>query len=182
MSQSESVKSPLIEFIKEHPFQCGAVSASLSVFLCSCIGFFREYLVLKEFGINVVSFAELNDFLVAGLKDPYVLGIFPLFIFFAAFWYYYSKRNTVFGTKFKYFNVIVLSYPILLTLFYIPAFSVKAEVDDVLDGVKPITVTLRNKQIITEASLISTTEKFIFVWSSVEQKTMVLTTAYSKKV
>ena len=178
MSQIKgSNNSSLIKFIKEHPFQCGAVSASMSVFNCSCIGFFREYLVLKEFGINVVSYAELNDFLVAGLKDPYVLAIFPLFIVFGAFWYFYSKRFTVLSTKFKSINAVILSYPVLLTLLYIPYFSVAETVYKVKSSGNPVTVTLRNQKIISNANLISITEKFIFVWSSTEKKPIVLTTS-----
>lgn len=54
----------------------------LSVFLCSAAGYFNEYFLLKKFGLNITEYAEINDFFIAGLKNPEVFFInFPLFLF-----------------------------------------------------------------------------------------------------
>lgn len=44
------------------------------------IDFFREKLLLQEFGINIVEYAELNDFVTAGLRAPKGLLVLPVSI------------------------------------------------------------------------------------------------------
>ncbi len=48
--------------------------------LCSAVGYWSEYTLLKEFGLNIVVFAEANDFFMAGLKSPKIfIFSFPFF-------------------------------------------------------------------------------------------------------
>ena len=176
MSQSDNNELGIFNFVKEHPFQSGALVASSTIFLCSCIGFFREYLILKEFGINVVTFAELNDFLVAGLKDPYVLAIFPLILFFFVYSFYILRRKRGFSSKFSKVTIAVsVIYPFAIAFMYIPMFSVKGELREIKELSHPVVIKLRNGDALERASLITTTEKFVFIWESESATPMALT-------
>ena len=172
---TEEKQIALFQFLKDHPFQSGALAASSTIFLCSCIGFFREYLILKNFGINVVSYAELNDFLVAGLKDPFVLAIFPVILVFFLYAYYVVQRRRFLSSKFSKLSlVIALVYPLAIAFMYIPMFSVNEELESIKELKHPMEVTVRGGDKLGAASLISTTERFLFVWLESEEVPVVL--------
>ena len=177
MNENHESENGFPSVIREHPFQSGALIASSTVFICSCIGFFREYLILKEFNINVVTYAELNDFLVAGLKDPYVLAIFPLVIGLFIFTYFYAMKRSFISSPMKYAYVIFTLYPFIIAFAYIPMYSVKDEIEVIKGLQKPLSIKLRNREELKKVSLISTTEKFVFVWSDLKKTPLVLTTS-----
>lgn len=53
---------------------------TFSALLCSAVGYWTEYSLLKHFGLNIVVFAEADDFFLAGLKNPKIfLFAFPAF-------------------------------------------------------------------------------------------------------
>lgn len=52
--------------LKEH----FAIYLSLVIFFSSAVGYFYEYLLLNKFGINIIAFAEIQDFLLSSLKAP----------------------------------------------------------------------------------------------------------------
>ncbi|WP_163830711.1 hypothetical protein [Spartinivicinus ruber] len=171
----------LQKFAREHPFQLGALAVSSSVFLCSCIGFFREYLLLKRFGINVATFAEVNDFLVAGLKDPTVLAVFPVMgiaIIYLSFKGHIFIRGRPIGVMVL---VVCLLYPFGVALAYIPFYEVRKETDEIVEGKNPVTLHLRDKTTIGSESepltIISTTEKYIFLYQYKSKQPLVTPTA-----
>ncbi|WP_335993192.1 hypothetical protein [Pseudoalteromonas sp. CH_XMU1449-3] len=66
----------ILTFFKEHPI----LVLTFSALLCSAVGYWTEYSLLREFGLNIVVFAEADDFFLAGLKNPKVfLFAFPAF-------------------------------------------------------------------------------------------------------
>ena len=66
----------IIAFFKEHP----VLIVSLSMILCTGVGYWSEYELMQAFGINIVAFAEADDFLLAAFKNPIIfLIIFPVF-------------------------------------------------------------------------------------------------------
>ena len=44
------------------------LSITLSILICSSIGYYSEYNLLSIFGLNILAFAEIDDFFLAGLK------------------------------------------------------------------------------------------------------------------
>ena len=67
---------------------------SLAILLCTFVGYFYEYRLLKEFNINIVSFAEIDDFFLAGLKNPIIFILtFPVLAIELAYIFYI--RNTL---------------------------------------------------------------------------------------
>lgn len=69
-------KATILGIFKTHPI----LILTFTTLLCSAVGYWSEYALLREFGINVVIFANAEDFLLAGLKNPKIFIIsFPLF-------------------------------------------------------------------------------------------------------
>lgn len=66
----------ILSFFKQHPI----LVLTFSALLCSAVGYWSEYSLLREFGLNIVVFAEIDDFFLAGLKSPKIfLFAFPMF-------------------------------------------------------------------------------------------------------
>ncbi|GAM69565.1 hypothetical protein JCM19236_5030 [Vibrio sp. JCM 19236] len=77
MVQDLPDEKTVFSFFREHPI----LIITFSAFLCSAVGYWSEYSLLKEFGLNIVIFAEIDDFFLAGLKSPKIfLVALPLFI------------------------------------------------------------------------------------------------------
>ena len=66
----------LLSYLKEHPL----LVLTLSAISCSAIGFFLEYSLLSNFGLNIGTFASVDYFLLAGITSPTVLIIFVALI------------------------------------------------------------------------------------------------------
>jgi hypothetical protein len=64
MSQESNNSTGLIDFFKAHPILVG----SLLVVLCSGVGYWSEYKLMQNFGINIVVFAEADDFLLVSCQ------------------------------------------------------------------------------------------------------------------
>ena len=58
-------RNPLY-FFKDHPL----LTLSLTALLLSTIGYISEYILLMDFDINIVSYVELDDFLLVAWKNP----------------------------------------------------------------------------------------------------------------
>jgi hypothetical protein len=82
MAKSSDIKPPgpvprdtLLDYFAEHPL----VVISIAGLLCSALGYFCEFVLLAEFGINAIPFADTGDFLLAGLKRPWLFALtFPI--------------------------------------------------------------------------------------------------------
>lgn len=68
-------RGTLLDYFAEHPL----VVISIAGLLCSGLGYFCEFVLLAEFGINAIPFADTGDFLLAGLKRPWLFALtFPI--------------------------------------------------------------------------------------------------------
>jgi hypothetical protein len=76
MASAALEENSILQFFKSHP----VLVLTFSAILCSAVGYWSEYSLLKQFGLNVVVFAEADDFFLAGLKTPRIfLFAFPMF-------------------------------------------------------------------------------------------------------
>ncbi|MEZ9765927.1 hypothetical protein AB4278_24005 [Vibrio splendidus] len=69
MKKETTNDSEFLDLLKSHPilvFTCTAL-------LFSGLGYWTEYTLFKSFGVNIVVFASLDDFFLAGLKYPDML-------------------------------------------------------------------------------------------------------------
>lgn len=76
---SALIVKEIISFIKEYY----AIYIGISILFCSAVGYLTEYRLLNRFNLNIINFAEINDFLLASLKIPEILIvaiIFPAFL------------------------------------------------------------------------------------------------------
>jgi hypothetical protein len=64
----------LKEMFREHP----SLVLTLCYFLITLIGVIYSYFFYHEFGINIVKFVDLSDFLLASIQEPISLVIFLL--------------------------------------------------------------------------------------------------------
>ena len=56
------------------------LSITLSILICSSIGYYSEYNLLSIFGLNILAFAEIDDFFLAGLKYPNIFIYTIIFV------------------------------------------------------------------------------------------------------
>ncbi|KJG20733.1 hypothetical protein UB37_13490 [Photobacterium iliopiscarium] len=62
----------LVSYLKKHPL----LVVTFSALSCAFIGFWLEYTLLANFGLNIGTFASIDYFLLAGVSSPKVLFIF----------------------------------------------------------------------------------------------------------
>lgn len=83
-SSNEIFAAKIASVLKEY----AAIYMTLSFLICTAIGYYGEYKLLNEFGLNITVFAEIDDFFLASLKYPniFILTIFfPLILIFAIY-------------------------------------------------------------------------------------------------
>ena len=73
---SEIVDVRLNNLLREHP----ALLVSAVYVAASFIGMFYSWAYLRSFGVNVFNYAQLSDFLLASLKEPFTWVIVVLAI------------------------------------------------------------------------------------------------------
>ncbi|WP_348234981.1 hypothetical protein [Vibrio parahaemolyticus] len=78
MQKSTTQDQTFLSFLQSHP----VLIFTLSALFCSGLGYWTEYSLLNKFGFNVVVYASIYDFLLAGLKYPHILGLLfvPIFL------------------------------------------------------------------------------------------------------
>ncbi|MDH3908826.1 MAG: hypothetical protein OEU83_07330, partial [Gammaproteobacteria bacterium] len=64
---SDTTNKRLLSFFREHP----AVLVSALYVAASVVGMFYSWAYLRRFGINVFNYAQISDFLLASLREPF---------------------------------------------------------------------------------------------------------------
>ena len=67
MMEKQTQQNFLTATLREHP----ALLLSFTYVVASAIGMFYSWNYLRRFGIDVFEYAQLSDFLLASLKEPY---------------------------------------------------------------------------------------------------------------
>ncbi|WP_194866762.1 SH3 domain-containing protein [Pseudoalteromonas sp. PPB1] len=89
----------IVSFFREHP----VLIVSLSILLCSCVGYWSEYRLMQSFGINIVVFAEADDFLLAAFKNPSIFAFsFPVFAMGIMIVWYQLRKLSIINTRLRY--------------------------------------------------------------------------------
>lgn len=193
-----SNKSNLWEFFLNHSL---LVLSGFGL-LASTIGYTSQYALLKQFGINFVNYAELDDFLLAAWKVP-ASSIYIIFMCLTAGWLYrvivaFTKIDDRF-TKFNpkesnqkksrlgqyglFFLYMFGAAFILFLASSIFKVTINSQLRDIQNQTTIATVHLRSgdklpDKLDTSLSLISATSKFMFFYQenhvSPEIKTIVI--------
>ena len=69
----------LKQFIREHP----TLLLTISYFNVTIIGVIYSYYYYREFGINIIKFVDLSDFLLAPILEPFSILIFISWVLFS---------------------------------------------------------------------------------------------------
>lgn len=67
----ETHNSRIAAIFREHP----ALLVSAIYVAASVIGMFYSWAYLRHFGVNVFNYAQISDFLLASLKEPFTWGL-----------------------------------------------------------------------------------------------------------
>jgi hypothetical protein len=94
------MSNPLQPILREHP----TLLLTFCYLLITLLGVLYSYFFYQEFGINIIKFADLSDFLLASILEPRSVGIFiGLVVLLVLF----DKIETKFKNRFKRDDVIV---------------------------------------------------------------------------
>lgn len=94
------MSNPLQPIFREHP----TLLLTFCYLLITLIGVLYSYFFYQEFGINIIKFADLSDFLLASILEPLSVGIFIGLVVALAL---AAKAETKIKNQFKQNNVTV---------------------------------------------------------------------------
>jgi uncharacterized membrane protein len=162
------VKESVQKICKEHP----ALIVSAFYVAASVIGMFYSWAYLRWFGINVFNYAQISDFLLASLKEPFTWGLVIIAVVLVLIDNASSRRverkTTAkwlawYGSpKYRFMNNFVV---ILVVLLFLYAYAF-AQARDTRDGDgKYVDVMFADSGAATTALLLGTTGQFVFLYS-----------------
>lgn len=93
----------LKSFFRENP----TLLLTFCYFIITLIGVLYSYFFYNEFGINIIKFADLSDFLLASILEPRSIGVFIGLVAFTAFYVQTDKKAR---EKFKWYGNFINKY------------------------------------------------------------------------
>jgi len=166
-SRLTEMNETIRKIFKEHP----ALMVSAFYVAASVVGMFYSWAYLRRFGINVFNYAQISDFLLASLKEPFTWGLVIITVVLVLLDNASSRRverkTTAkwlawYGSpKYRFINNFVAILVVLLFL-YSYAF---AQARDTRDGNgKIVDVMFADSGAATTALLLGTTGQFVFLY------------------
>lgn len=164
---TETLNSKLVAVFKEHP----ALLISALYVAASVVGMFYSWAYLRSFGINVFNYAQISDFLLASLKEPFTWGLVILAVALVSIdnkssirverkgpgklWAWYGSPRYRFVNNFA---------ALLMVLSFIFAFASKQAIDTREGAGKLVDVTFTDSTVETTSTLLGTTGQFVFLY------------------
>jgi uncharacterized membrane protein len=153
--------------LKEHP----ALIVSALYVAASVIGMFYSWAFLRRFGINVFNYAQISDFLLASLKEPFTWGLVVLAVVLVMLDNASSRRVEKkspsrwwawYGTpRYRLINNFAAIYMVLLFIYTFATLQAREAHDG--EG-KIVDVMLADSGAATTAILLGTTGQFVFLF------------------
>jgi hypothetical protein len=173
MTTDTKQHSLLQRVLSEHP----ALLVTSLYFVASSIGLVYSWAFLRGFGINIFHYAEISDFLLASLKEPFTWLLTLLGVLMVTLDNALSRRvaQTSKGRFFRWYaskryrqiNFILAAIAIIIFLF---AYAQKAE-RDVREGAGDlVTVHLTDGSPPKRLIILATTVKFIIFYEHATQR------------
>jgi hypothetical protein len=155
--------------LKEHP----ALLVSALYIAASVIGMFYSWAYLRRFGINVFNYAQISDFLLASLKEPFTWGLVLLALLLVSLDNSMSRRvqrkspgkwsRWYASPRYRATNNVAALAVVLLFLY---AFAT-AQSRDTRDGDgKVVDVIFADNGAATQAILLGTTGQYVFLFDA----------------
>ncbi len=170
-------KPNLSRVIEDHPFQIGATVVSTIVLITTSIGFYSEYRLLDSFGINIATFSELDDFLIAGLKKPIIAILIPFSII-ASFIFYWRAKSSESSILSIIIVLLLIIYILYLLVIHIPGNYIKKDIESIRNIENPMILYLKTKDVLgtkkEPLSFITSTERIIFFYHRTTNSTLIV--------
>jgi hypothetical protein len=163
----EIPNSRVTAIFREHP----ALLVSAFYLAASFIGMFYSWAYLRRFGINVFNYAQISDFLLASLKEPYTWALVAL----AAAMVLIDNKSSLrverkqpgkmwawYGSpRYRFINNFLA---VLMVLVFIFAYA-NRQANDTLEGNgKLVDVTFMESSAEQTSTLLGTTGQFVFLY------------------
>jgi len=163
------MKETAKKIITEHP----ALMVSALYVAASVIGMFYSWAYLRQFGINVFNYAQISDFLLVSLKEPFTWVLVVLALLLMSFDNAMSRRvqgkspgkwlHWYASPRYRFFNNFAALFGILLLIY---AFA-NVQGRDTRDGEgKFVDVILADGGTAATELLLGTTGQFVFLFDA----------------
>ena len=157
----------IVALFRRHP----ALIASALYVIASVIGMFYSWSYLHQFGVNVFNYAQIGDFLLASLKEPFTWGLVILALVLVGFDNAMSRRvqNKSPGRLLRWYGLpryrqINNFVALAIIAFFIHGYA-QIQARDTRDGNgKFVDVIFADNAMATSAILIGTTGQFVFLF------------------
>ena len=171
MSDESNVR--LIAIFRQHP----ALIFSAFYIAASVIGMFYAWAYLREFGLNVFNYAQLSDFLLASLKEPFtwLIVVFAVLLIMGdnAWSRRVERRGKTrwfrwYGTpRYRFINNFAAVYVVLSFIFIYATFQAA----DTRKGEgKVVDVTFADDRPTESTILLGTTSQFVFLYNHMTER------------
>ncbi len=169
MSAESRPTSWIASLLREHP----ALLLTAVYVVASAIGMFYSWSYLRHFGINVFNYAQIGDFLLASLKEPFTWALVLLAVFLVSMDNAASRRaeQKVSSRWFRWYgspryrsiNFLVAVLMILAFLFGYAQMKARQTFEGYGQVVQ---VTLADQSDARSAILLGTTSQFLFLFDA----------------
>jgi hypothetical protein len=159
----------LAAVFRAHP----ALLVSAFYVAASAIGMFYSWAYLRRFGINVFNYAQISDFLLASLKEPFTWALVALAVVMVLLDNKSSRRVerrnprkwiAWYGSpRYRYINNFAA---VLMVLIFIFAFANRQANDTKAGEGKLVDVTFADDSKESVSMLLGTTGQFVFLYDA----------------
>ena len=170
---NETGNARLVTVFREHP----ALLVSAFYVAASVIGMFYSWAYLRRFGINVFNYAQISDFLLASLKEPFTWALVAFAVALVLVDNASSRRVerrqpgkwlAWYGTpRYRFINNFVVVW-VVLTLIYLYADWQAGNTKEG-DG-KQVNVSFEAGSSARSATLLGTTGQFVFLFDTASER------------
>jgi len=163
----------LHSIFREHP----ALLVSAFYVAASIIGMFYSWAYLRHFDINVFNYAQLSDFLLASLKEPYTWAL----VFLAAFLVFIDNASSrrierrgpskwlgwYGSSRYRLVNNFAA---ISMVLIFIFAYAHSQARHTKAGDFKTVDVTFAESGAVKSSGLLGTTGQFVFLYDAKDER------------
>ncbi len=168
MDANESAARWLRSLFREHP----ALLVSALYVAASVIGMFYTWAYLRRFGINVFNYAQISDFLLASLKEPFTWALVIAALLVALGDNAMSRRVERKGTRwFRWYASpryrLINNFGALgIVLTYLYLFAIFQAQETRAGEGKVVDVVFADTDITVTSLLLGTTGQFVFLFDA----------------
>lgn len=169
----ETLNSRIAAIFREHP----ALLVSALYLAASVIGMFYSWAYLRSFGINVFNYAQISDFLLASLKEPFTWVLVMLAVVLVTIdnksslrverkkpgrlWAWYGSPRYRFVNNFA---------AMCMVLIFIFGYATRQAASTQAGGGKLVDVTFTDSPAEQTSTLLGTTGQFVFLYDSLTKR------------